>query len=90
MPARIGRFYTSDLDTYFKGLGLETPDIVTVSMARINQKLGHNAGFISTVLYRNPEAFNNITSGGNTDYNAGPGWDPCTDLGSPKGAAIRL
>ncbi|HKM53621.1 MAG TPA: hypothetical protein VJY33_09420, partial [Isosphaeraceae bacterium] len=25
-------FRTSDLDTYFKGLGLETPDIVTVSV----------------------------------------------------------
>ena len=57
-------------------------------MARINQKLGHNAGFISTILYQNPEAFNDITSGGNTDYYAGPGWDPCTGLGSPKGAAI--
>ncbi len=57
-------------------------------MARINQKLGHNAGFINTILYQNPQAFNDITSGSNTDYNAGPGWDPCTGLGSPKGAAI--
>jgi len=56
--------------------------------ARINQKLGHNAGFINTILYQNPQAFNDITSGSNTDYNAGPGWDPCTGLGSPKGAAI--
>src|SRR5208282_1387729 len=57
-------------------------------MARINQKLGHNAGFINTLLYQNPQAFNDIKSGSNTDYNAGPGWDPCTGLGSPKGAAI--
>jgi len=57
-------------------------------IARINQKLGHNAGFINTILYQNPQAFNDITSGSNTDYNAGPGWDPCTGLGSPKGAAI--
>ena len=57
-------------------------------MARINQKLGRNAGFINTILYQNPQAFNDITSGSNTDYNAGPGWDPCTGLGSPKGAAI--
>ena len=57
-------------------------------IARINQKLGHNAGFINTILYQNPQAFNDITSGSNTDYNAGPGWDPCTGLGSPKGAAV--
>ena len=57
-------------------------------IARINQKLGHNAGFINTILYRNPQAFNDITSGSNTDYNAGPGWDPWTGRGSPKGAAI--
>jgi kumamolisin len=57
-------------------------------IARINQKLGQNVGFINTILYQNPQAFNDITSGSNTDYNAGPGWDPCTGLGSPKGAAI--
>ncbi len=57
-------------------------------MARINQKLGHNAGFINTLLYQNPQAFNDIKSGSNIDYHAKTGWDPCTGLGSPKGAAI--
>ncbi len=57
-------------------------------MARINQKLGHNAGFINTILYQNPQALNDISSGSNIHYNAGPGWDPCTGLGSPRGAAI--
>ena len=57
-------------------------------IARINQKLGHNAGFVNPILYQNPQAFNDITSGSNQDYKAGPGWDPCTGLGSPKGAAI--
>ena len=57
-------------------------------IARINQKLGHNAGFINTILYQNLQAFKDITSGSNTDYNARRGWDPCTGLGSPKGAAI--
>jgi kumamolisin len=57
-------------------------------VARINQKLGHAAGFINTLLYQNPAAFNDITSGSNIDYNAGAGWDPCTGLGSPKGSAI--
>ncbi len=57
-------------------------------MARLNQKLGHNAGFLNTILYQNPQAFNDITSGSNGDYNAGPGWDACTGLGSPRGEAI--
>ncbi|MGZ3338071.1 MAG: peptidase S53, partial [Isosphaeraceae bacterium] len=45
-------------------------------------------GFLNPILYANPGALNDITEGSNGDYNAGPGWDPCTGLGSPKGAAI--
>jgi kumamolisin len=29
-----------------------------------------------------------ITSGSNGAYAAGPGWDACTGLGSPDGAAL--
>ena len=50
-------------------------------IARINQTLGHNAGFINPILYQNQQAFNDITSGSNGDYQAGPGWDPCTGPG---------
>ena len=35
-----------------------------------------------------PRRFHDIISGSNTDYNAGPGWDACTGLGSPRGTAI--
>jgi kumamolisin len=28
--------------------------------------------------------FNDITSGNNGAYSAGPGWDACTGLGSPS------
>jgi kumamolisin len=57
-------------------------------VARINQKLGHNVGFINSIIYQNRQAFNDITSGSNIDYKAGPGWDPCTGLGSPMGADV--
>jgi kumamolisin len=57
-------------------------------IARINQKLGKAVGFINTTLYNNPGAFHDITSGGNIDYQAGPGWDACTGLGSPNGPAL--
>lgn len=46
-------------------------------------------GFLNPVFYANPGAFNDITSGGNpgcgTDgFNATPGWDPVTGLGTPN------
>jgi kumamolisin len=56
--------------------------------ARLNQALGHPVGFAQPVLYQHPAAFTDITSGNNGAYQAGPGWDPCSGLGSPKGTAI--
>ena len=57
-------------------------------MARLNQKLGHSVGFLSPFLYTHASVCNDITQGGNGDYEAGPGWDPCTGLGSPDGAKL--
>lgn len=67
-------------------------------LARINQqlvKLGKpHAGFINPLLYKAPAAFRDITAGNNDMtgtlkvYDAAPGWDPCTGLGSPDGTAI--
>ncbi len=57
-------------------------------VALVNQSLGRKVGFINPVLYANQAALTDITSGGNDGFNAGPGWDPVTGLGSPKGAAV--
>ncbi len=63
-------------------------------IAVMNQQLGTSLGFINPQLYPLGEAdFNDITSGNNDDsglgyYSAGPGWDACTGLGSPKGSAL--
>jgi kumamolisin len=59
-------------------------------IALINQGIGKPVGFINPLLYQNPNAgdFNDITSGNNGAYSAGPGWDPCTGLGSPIGVKI--
>ena len=54
----------------------------------LNQKLGKPVGFLNPILYANPGALNDITEGSNGDYNAGPGWDPCTGLGSPNGMKL--
>jgi kumamolisin len=46
------------------------------------------AGLISAMLYAaHSTAFRDITTGSNGDP-AKPGWDPCTGLGSPNGAAF--
>lgn len=66
-------------------------------LARINQKLGTPAGFVNALLYAQGGAsgFHDVTSGNNDIYDdlggkfaAGPGWDPCTGLGSPNGSAV--
>jgi len=61
--------------------------------AVVNQALGQRAGFILPQLYKYPEALRDITSGNNTynfvtGFEAGPGWDPCTGLGSPDVARL--
>lgn len=59
-------------------------------LALINQSLGTNVGYVNPLLYsaKVEPAFHDITSGSNGDYSAGPGWDACTGLGSPDGAAL--
>src|SRR5579885_2799146 len=61
-------------------------------IALINQQLAQEgkqtAGFINPTLYQNTADFQDITHGNNGAYSAGPGWDACTGLGSPKGTAL--
>jgi len=56
--------------------------------ARIGQLRGAQWGFPNPALYAHPQALNAITQGSNGAYRAGPGWNPCTGLGSPNGAAL--
>ncbi len=58
--------------------------------ALVNQRLGRRFGPLLDVLYGSSVAatFFDITSGTNGTYNAGPGWDPCTGLGSPDGTKL--
>lgn len=63
-------------------------------VALINQQMSTRAGFLNPKLYPLGESvFQDITNGNNDDsglgyYSAAGGWDPCTGLGSPNGAAI--
>ncbi|MGC2402035.1 MAG: S53 family peptidase [Acidobacteriaceae bacterium] len=55
-------------------------------IALLNQQRGSNIGFANPTLYENAEnGFHDITEGNNGAYEAEPGWDPCTGLGSPDG-----
>ena len=60
-------------------------------IALMNQSLGTKLGFVNPLLYKigSPSsAFFDVNNGDNEDYHAGPGWDPCTGLGSPNGANL--
>lgn len=57
-------------------------------IALANATNGNDAGFVNPALYADPDAFRDITSGNNGAFDAGPGWDACTGLGSPHGANV--
>jgi kumamolisin len=64
-------------------------------IALANAQNGTSAGFIQPAIYaaKGRAAFNDITSGTNysgtpVGFKAGPGWDPCTGLGSPIGTKL--
>jgi kumamolisin len=63
-------------------------------IARLAQATGKSFGLIQPMLYAGvapgtaQPGFNDIVSGSNGAYQAGPGWDACTGLGSPNGAAL--
>jgi kumamolisin len=49
---------------------------------------GVKLGFITPKLWENQAAFHDITVGNNGFYDAGPGPDPCSGIGSPNGTRI--
>jgi len=59
-------------------------------IALSNKQNGKNAGFLQPQLYsaKGAAAFNDIVSGNNGAFSAGPGWDACTGLGSPIGSRL--
>jgi len=57
-------------------------------IALLNEELGTPLGFLQPTLYGLPGtsgALNDITTGSNGAFAAGPGWDAATGLGSPDG-----
>lgn len=56
-------------------------------VAGCNAGRAETLGYVHDTLYANASAFNDVSSGdnrsGDVGFDAGPGWDPCTGLGSP-------
>jgi len=59
-------------------------------IAVANAQNKSTAGFLNPLIYtaKAVSSFRDITSGDNGAFKAGPGWDACTGLGSPNGAAL--
>ncbi len=58
--------------------------------ALLNQALGAPLGFAQPRLYPllGTAAYHDVSQGSNGAYDAGPGWDACTGLGSPDGDGL--
>ena len=56
--------------------------------AGIFASFGTKLRFVTPTLWENQGAFNDITMGGNGFYNASPGPDPCSGIGSAIGTGI--
>ncbi|HTW00636.1 MAG TPA: S53 family peptidase [Streptosporangiaceae bacterium] len=63
-------------------------------ICRLAQATGSTFGLVQETLYagiqpgQDVPGFQDITTGNNGAYSAGPGWDACTGLGSPNGTAL--
>lgn len=56
--------------------------------ALLQQQAGRSISPLLPALYATPQAFSDITDGSNGAYDAAPGWDACTGLGTPIGDVL--
>jgi kumamolisin len=59
-------------------------------VAVLNQKLGRRLGYVNPILYTMNQSagFRDIITGNNGAFNAQPGWDAATGLGSPMAGKL--
>jgi subtilase family serine protease len=72
------------------GTSLATP-LWAALIARINQNLGYNLGYINPQLYQlmGSSAFHPVVQGNNNLYVGAIDWNPCTGLGTPNGKNLQ-
>lgn len=81
---------------YFDAGTSSVAPLYSALLARINESLGVNVGYINPFLYSRAQGmFRDIVVGNNIvywpgpGYDARPGWDACTGWGSPDGTKLR-
>jgi kumamolisin len=89
-PATGYQIHVDGKDGVFGGTSAVAP-LWAAFVALVNGQNKKSLGFVNSVLYKaaaTGKSFNDITSGNNGAYKAGPGWDACTGLGSPNGKTL--
>jgi len=90
-PATGYQIYSGGQAQAVGGTGAVAP-LWSALIARLAQATGKRFGLLQPLLYAAPiggdPGVSDITSGNNGAYSAGPGWDACTGLGVPNGAAL--
>ena len=76
-------------DTVIGGTSAVAPLWAALDRAHQFVDRARAAGFVNPLLYQNPKDLRDITQGNNGGFAAQAGWDACTGLGSPNGAAAR-
>ncbi len=87
-PATGYRVRVDGIETVIGGTSAVAP-LWAGLIALITQLKGHPVGSINPRLYKSAGALRDITTGNNGAFQAGPGWDACTGLGSPDGTKVR-
>ncbi|KAF7328264.1 Subtilisin-like protein [Mycena venus] len=83
--------FADGVPTLIGGTSASAPVFAAI-ITRINEERlkakKSTVGFVNPVLYKNPQAFHDITTGSNpgcntNGFNVSKGWDPVTGLGTP-------
>jgi kumamolisin len=86
-PVTGYRVRVDGVDTVIGGTSAVAP-LWAALIALVNQQKGAPVGLVQSRLYASAGACRDVTAGNNGSFAAGPGWDPCTGLGSPDGTKV--
>ena len=92
-PVTGYQIYQGGKDQVVGGTSAVAP-LWSALIARLAEATGQRFGLLQPLVYAGVSpgtdvaGFRDITSGNNGAYSAGPGWDACSGLGVPDGAAL--
>ena len=86
-PATGYRIYVDGTSMVVGGTSAVSPLWAGLT-ALLQQQTGRSIAPLLPALYAAPTAFSDITDGSNGAYDAAPGWDACTGLGTPLGDVL--